>query len=73
MQCLKAPRTRRKRSHTSGASDCWGNLSIVSGENARACGFSHEVVLCKNSGKKHYDVQTNLNKSHCDERQRNGR
>ena len=61
MQCLKAPRTLRKNAQTSGASDCWRNLSIVSRENARACGFLHEVVLCK----KHYDVQTNFNKSNC--------
>lgn len=61
MQCLKAPRILRKNAQTSGASDCWGNLSIVSRENARACGFLHEVVLCK----KHYDVQKNFNKSNC--------
>ena len=56
--------TEKTFPQTSGASDCWGNLSILSGENARACGFSHEVVLYRNSSKKHYNVQTNLNKSY---------
>ena len=68
MQCLKAQRTLRKNAQTSGASDCWRNLSIVSRENARACGFLHEVVLCK----KDYDVQTNFNKSNCSHPFRSG-
>lgn len=64
MYCSKAPRALRNKNvpqQTSDAGDCWGNLSPLSGINARVCGFPHEVILCK----KHFDEQSRLDQLKC--------
>ena len=63
MFCFKAPRALREKNaqQTTGASDCWGNLSPLSGQSARACGYPHEVLLCK----KHFDEQSRFNQFNC--------
>ena len=64
MFCVKAPRElRNKKSQHSAlaASDCWGNVSVLVGMTARACGFSSDTTLCK----KHIDESNNVNKVSC--------
>lgn len=63
MHCVKAPRVLRHKSdsQTSGAGDCWGNVSLITKTQARACGLLHEAMLCK----KHLDEQVNQNKINC--------
>ena len=63
MFCFKAPRALREKNaqQTTGASDCWGNLSPLSGQSARACGYPHELLLCK----KHFDEQSRFNQFNC--------
>ena len=65
MFCVKAPRElRNKKSQHSAlaASDCWGNISVLVGTTARACGFSSDTTLCK----KHIDESiNNVNKVSC--------
>ena len=64
MFCVKAPRElRNKNSQHSAlaASDCWGNVSVLVGTTARACGFSSDTTLCK----KHIDESNNVNKVSC--------
>ena len=58
MFCVKAPRElRNKKSRHSAlaASDCWGNVSVLVGTTARACGFSSNTTFCK----KHIDESIN--------------
>ena len=64
MFCVKALRElRNKKSQHSAlaASDCWGNVSVLVGMTARACGFSSDTTLCK----KHIDESNNVNKVSC--------
>ena len=43
------------------ASDCWGNVSVLVGTTARACGFPSDTTLCK----KHIDESNNISKVSC--------
>lgn len=63
MYCVKAPRALRSRSEpqTTGAVECWGNVSPIEQTQARACGFLNQVSLCK----KHFDEKVNQNKTNC--------
>lgn len=58
MHCVKAPRELRKKP---AGVDCWGNVSLFTDIQARACGFLQNVTLCK----KHFDEKINENKLKC--------
>ena len=63
MYCVKATRALRSRSEpqTTGAVECWGNVSLIEQTQARGCGFLGQVSLCK----KHFDEKVNQNKTNC--------
>ena len=61
MHCLSAPRVLRKTSAAGDEFICWGNISLLPESQARACGFSTQVTLCK----KHYDERQLKNKLKC--------
>lgn len=58
MFCVKGQRALRSREPQS---NCWGNLSLFSGSEARAFGYLHDVTLCK----KHQAEQTMQNNANC--------
>lgn len=58
MFCVKGERVLRSRETHS---NCWGNLSRFSGSEARACGYLHDVTLCK----KHHSEQKVQNNANC--------